>query len=200
MDYLLNIVQDISFQKIIYYLLGFICHQDKSILFELGGNLIPICPRCLGLHSGFFITLIVIKLFSQKPINLNKPRNILVITFSIGLAGIHWLLGFLGIMEMDLTSRILTGLLSGTGFSMLLNSLKYKYLQTEFSIHIINKILLSCLLVLLLCIYLIKNYDWFILIILILVTINIFSIINSMWIIIRSNKIYPHSFEIKKEM
>ena len=197
---LLNIIPDLSLEQIIKYLLGFICHQDKSILFELGGYLIPLCPRCLGLHSGFFITLIVINLFFQKPIDLNKPRNILVITFSIGLAGIHWLLGFFGIMEMNLASRLFTGLISGTGFCLLLYSLKYKYLQTAFNIPIRNKSILVYLPVLLICISLLGNYDLLILIILVLVVGNIISIINSIWIMIGQNKIYNHSFEAKKEM
>jgi uncharacterized membrane protein len=200
MDYLLGAVTELSLEKTIYYLLGFICHQDKSILLGIGENFIPLCPRCLGLHSGFFIALIVIKLLFQKPINLNRPKNILVITFSISLAGIHWLLGFLGIMEMDLTSRILTGLVSGAGFSILLNSLKYKYLQTVFKIPIRNKNILVYLTVLLVCICLLSNYDSLIFIILVLVTSNIISIIHSIWTIIRQNKIYYPSFEIKKEM
>ena len=197
---LLNIIPDLSFEQIIKYLFGFICHLDKSILFKLGDNFIPLCPSCLGLHAGFFITLIVIKLFFQKPINLNEPRNMFFISVSITLAGIHWLLGFLGIIEINIASRLITGLVSGAGFCLLLNSLKYKYFQSEFYISYNYKSVLAYSFVLLLCISLLGDYNLLILIILLLVTNNIISIINSIWLIIRKNKIYHSSLEIKKEM
>jgi uncharacterized membrane protein len=194
MDYILSFVSELSLERIIYYLLGYICHQDKTILFGIGENLIPLCPRCLGLHAGFFLTLVFIKLLFQKPIDIDKPCNLFIIILSICFAGIHWSLGFFGLMEMNFTSRVFTGLVSGAGFYLLLNSLKYKFLQLGSTVSAWSKILFVCLLVLSLCIILLDDYELFLLTILVLVTSNMISIINFIWLIIKQNNNYNHSF------
>lgn len=200
MNILLNVFSDVSLENIIFYLFGFICHQDKSILLGIGENFIPLCPRCLGLHSGFFLTLIIIKLFYRALIDIARSRNVLLMIFSITLVGIHWLLGFFGVLEMDFTSRLVTGMISGSGFCLLLNSLKFKYVQKEFNVAIKYKILLAFFLALLLCIILLGDYQLLILIIFLLVTNNIISIINSICLIVSQNKNYHHLLEIKKEL
>ena len=200
MGYRLNFITEFSLEKIIYHLLGFICHQDQTILLRDGENLIPLCPRCLGLHFGFFIALVVVKSFYQKPVNIYKPQNILLIICSISLTGIHWLFGFLNIVEMDFSSRLFTGIVSGAGFFILIISLKYKHVQPELNIAIWEKRVLACLLILLLSLGLFGNYVFILFALLILVTSNIISIILSIWKIIRHNKILNYSFALKKEM
>lgn len=200
MDYQFSLLAEFSLEKIIYHLLGFICHQDQAILLRIDENLIPLCPRCLGLNIGFFSTLVFYKLLFKSPFNLYKPSNILVLFLSISLAGFHWFLGFLSVIEINNSLRILTGLISGSGFCVLLISLKHKHSYSDFKITAWNKIIIVLLLALLLSFSFLSNYIFLLVSILLLVISNIISIILSIWIIIRHNKILNDSFKLKKEM
>ena len=200
MDSLLNILSESSVEDIIYQLLGYICHQDKTILLGIGGNLVPLCPRCLGLHAGYLLTLLFTKFVFNKPINLNIPRNLFAIILSTSFAGIHWFLGFFSLIEINTTSRLLTGLISGSGFCLLLNSLKHIRSYLDYKITAWNKIVLVFLPGLFTSFSLLDVYILLLLTILLLVINNTISIIDSVHQIIRQCKKYNHSLGIKEEM
>ena len=39
---------------------GLVCHQIPSILIDIGGRDVALCPRCIGLHVGFFASFILL--------------------------------------------------------------------------------------------------------------------------------------------
>jgi uncharacterized membrane protein len=200
MDYLLNTVSNLSLEKIIYQLLGFICHQDKSILIATSENLIPLCPRCLGLHIGFFLTLVFLNRIIQRRVNLDKPGILFVIIFLIGVAGIHWILGALDIMEMNTLSRFITGFVSGSGLYVFLYSFKYESPKPELSFSNRVKIIISCLLMVLLYSGSNNSYELLLPAVLILVVFNVSSIINSLLSIIVKNNRHHYLFHLNKEV
>ena len=109
--------------EIIRYLLGFICHQDKEILISVWGNRLPVCPRCIGLHLGFFLTLI----YPAAVRSCLTPRRFVTLAAVVSIAGIHWLLGVLNLIDPGPLPRLLTGLSSGIAFGILLNSIRSLY-------------------------------------------------------------------------
>jgi uncharacterized membrane protein len=200
MDYLLNTVTNLSLEKIIYQLLGFICHQDKSILIVVSGDFIPLCSRCLGLHIGFFLTLVFLNRIIQRNVNLDKPINLFVIIFLISIAGIHWIFGALDLMEMNSLSRFITGFISGSGLYVFLYSLKYKAPKPKLSFSNRDKIIISCLLMVLLYSGSINSYEILLPAILILVVFNVSSVINSLLSIIIKNNRHHYLFHLNKEV
>jgi len=200
MEYLINTVSNFPLEKIIYQLLGFICHQHKSILIAIGENLIPLCPRCLGLHIGFFLSLIFINRIIQRRVNLNKLSNFFVITFLISLAGIHWILGALDILEMNSLSRFITGFVSGSGLYVFLYSIKYDSRKPEFWFSVRDKIIISCLLMSSLYSFSMNSYELLLPAILFLVLFNVGSIIKSLLSIIIKNNKHHYLLQLNKEV
>ena len=200
MDYLLNTVSNFSLDKIIYQLLGLVCHQDKSILIAISGEFIPLCPRCLGLHVGFFLTLIFINKIIQRKVNLDKPLNLFAILFIISLAGIHWFLGALDIIEMNSLSRFITGFVSGSGLYVFLHSIKYESPKPEFSFSVQEKIIIYCLLITLLYSVLFNSNELLLPALLILVVFNIMSIIIVLWSIVEQNNVHRNLFHFNREV
>ena len=108
-------------EKLIETFFSFICHQDKDILISIYDEFIPLCPRCIGLQVGFFISPII---FFFNRCQNPKIRFTLIILTS--LAGLHWLLGGQEIVTPDSLSRFITGFFSGSGFGILLISFTRK--------------------------------------------------------------------------
>jgi len=195
MDSALQIIPGISLEKIIFYLSGLICHQDKTILISVQGHLLPLCPRCLGLHTGFMFTLLFPGLIIQKLLRKEKPGTLLSILFIISITGIHWLAGYLKLIEPDTLSRFLTGLLSGAGLGILLKYIKHKYLQPQHKAGSDYSIIPG-LLTLLLLIPLISIYEVLLIVIMVMVIANIISITLYLWLIINKMKIMEGFSEI----
>lgn len=129
---LLNIVKTDGIEEIIRFAFSFICHQDESRLLLIFGDYMPLCPRCTGLHLGFFTTATVL-LFINRLIlpPLSKvPKFILI--FLVTLSGIHWLGGRAEVFESNLYASFLTGLLSGSSFGFLILTYK-KYERKSFN-------------------------------------------------------------------
>lgn len=183
MQSILHIISGLSLEKIIFYLSGLICHQDKIILFTVGGYLIPLCPRCLGLHTGFFFTRLFSGLFPHKLVNLDGPTNLFMIVFIIGLTGIHWYLGFTGFLRADFISRILTGFISGAALGLFLNSMKNKFPRHK-TIMITRGKVLNILIIISLLIIFLNTYQALLLIIFASVAGNFISVIKYLSLII----------------
>ena len=112
-------------EKLIETFFSFMCHQDKDILISVYDKFIPLCPRCIGLQVGFFISPIIFFFNRCQNLFLNtKIRFTLIILTS--LAGLHWLLGGQEIVTPDSLSRFITGFFSGSGFGILLISFTRK--------------------------------------------------------------------------
>jgi uncharacterized membrane protein len=109
--------------------LGIFCHQDESILLSMYGDYLQLCPRCIGLHSGFFTTIVLLVFINLvRPLILKEiPKIILVLLITV--AGLHWLGGTTNMFDTNSFTRFFTGLISGSAFGYLI----YFY-------HTLNKI------------------------------------------------------------
>lgn len=103
--------------ELMQFIFGLICHQDQSVLLRINNEFIPLCPRCIGLHSGFFISLFFLILFNIKSINTQKNYQLIILLIVISTAAIHWFLVKINLLEQDSTLRLITGLISGIGFA-----------------------------------------------------------------------------------
>ena len=97
---------------IIHKILGFICHQDPSLVLIVQEHSMPLCPRCIGMHGGFFLTIAI--LFLKKSArHLLLSINPIVILLPVAAMGIEWLLSNLHIYNSSLISRLLSGFIGG---------------------------------------------------------------------------------------
>ncbi len=135
-------------EETIQFCFGLICHQDRSILFNIDGRTLPLCPRCIGMHLGFTAILIFYTLYNFKLPRMRNRTSQILTSSAICFAGIHWLAGQLNLLEMDSISRLMTGFITGAAVSLFLYSYRY---ETRFNTHRINvqkgKLLLQSLVV-----------------------------------------------------
>lgn len=166
-------------EKFIETFFSFICHQDKDIIISVYDELITLCPRCIGLHVGFFISPIVFLFRSYKGLFLDpKTRFALIILTS--LAGIHWLLGDQGVVTPNSLSRFCTGFLSGFGLGILLDSVSKKFDSYYFDRKKIISIKFALIFVLILSGILLKEIQLLELALFIIVLHNIYKIVYSL--------------------
>jgi len=101
-------------------LLGLICHQDLSIVQLVQGHHLPLCPRCTGMHTGFFIFIFSIWFVSDK-VRLQLARtHPFVVLILIAVTGIEWIMANYHLYSSSTASRLLTGFGTGAGIGLLL--------------------------------------------------------------------------------
>jgi len=109
-----------SVEFIAHKLLGLICHQDPFIVLVVQGHPLPLCPRCTGMHTGFFIFILSMCLISDE-FRLKLARiNPFVVLLLISVTGIEWILANYHLFSSSTVSRLLTGFCTGTGIGLLL--------------------------------------------------------------------------------
>jgi len=166
-------------ENLIETFFSFICHQDKDTLIRVYDEFIPLCPRCIGLHVGFFASAIVFLFRKYQDLFLNPKTSFALIILS-SLVGIHWLLGNQGIVTPNSLSRFCTGFLSGFGFGILLNSVSKTFKSYYFSKRKIVVIKFVLIIVLILSGIPLKEIQLFNLALFIIVLHNICKIIYSL--------------------
>ncbi len=172
----------------IKFCFGLICHQDRSILFHIDGNPIPLCPRCIGMHLGFTALIIFYTLSNFKPPRLGNRTSQILLSSAICFAGIHWLLGQLGLLEMDSISRLTTGFITGVAVSLLLYSYRYETNIITHRINVQKRILLIQGLVIItvgIISAFISNYSLILFFLSLSLAININSIINTLILLLK---------------
>ena len=98
--------------EVIYHAFGVFCHQRPDRSYFIEGHKLGVCARCTGLYAGFAITLLLYPLIRSLRINVNPPRQYLILA-AIPLA-VDFTLTFFGFWENTHTSRLLTGTLLGS--------------------------------------------------------------------------------------
>jgi uncharacterized membrane protein len=98
--------------EVIYHAFGVFCHQRPDRSYFIEGHKLGVCARCTGLYAGFAITLLLYPLIRSLRINVNPPRQYLILA-AIPLA-VDFSLTFFGLWENTHTSRLLTGTLLGS--------------------------------------------------------------------------------------
>lgn len=100
--------------------LGFFCHQDKSILLSIYGDYLQLCPRCIGLHSGFFIAIVALVFINREP-RLNRKKILkIILVLLVTVTGFHWFGGAIDMFYTSSFTRFYTGLISGSAFGYLI--------------------------------------------------------------------------------
>jgi len=109
--------------------LGFFCHQDKSILLSMNGDDLQLCPRCIGLHTGFFTTIAALVFINQKSRLIRMKIHMIILVLLATVTGFHWFGVTIDMFDTSSFTRFCTGLISGSAFGYLI----YFY-------HTLNKI------------------------------------------------------------
>ena len=175
-------------EETIQFCFGLICHQDRSILFNIDGRTLPLCPRCIGMHLGFTAILIFYTLYNFKLPRMRNRTSQILISSAICLAGIHWIAGQLDLLEMDSISRLITGFITGGAVSLFLYSYRY---ETRFNTHRINvqkwKLLLQSLVIIMvgLTTAFISNFFLLLLFLSLSVVINISTIVKTLILLLK---------------
>lgn len=100
-------------------LFGLFCHQDPSIMMQVEGKYILLCPRCLGMHVGFFISLIFFSVEKVKRVRFPGLIPAVIVTAGFCWLAIDWCLGQTSFYQATTISRLSSGLLAGVSFSVL---------------------------------------------------------------------------------
>jgi uncharacterized membrane protein len=123
-----------------------ICHQDHSILMSVKGEVIPLCPRCMGLHIGFTIAVIILMITVKNRIKISGSFSFIILTASLGLMVIEWTFAQFTIYQSTILSRLLTGLVAGSIFGLLFTIYKKGFTRSVYSGQtIINASRIVCL-------------------------------------------------------
>ena len=101
-----------------------ICHQDHSRLLLINNEMMPLCPRCMGLHAGFFVVVCILMVFTRNRIRICGGLSLYLLIALLSLTGIEWSLEQLSIIRSTAFSRLLTGLLTGSVLGILLIAYK----------------------------------------------------------------------------
>ena len=94
-----------------------VCHQQMSRTVILNGSEMPVCIRDLGLLLGFAIGCAVTAIKYGHPVIHRHARMFVVVSFILIFA--DWLIQRVFDLNVPVT-RLLTGLLAGAGFSLIL--------------------------------------------------------------------------------
>ena len=101
----------------LYGLGDMICHQQMSRSVILNGSEMPVCIRDLGLLLGFCIGCAVTALKFGHPAIYRHARVYVVISFLLIFT--DWLIQHIFDLNVPIT-RLITGLLAGAGFSLII--------------------------------------------------------------------------------
>ena len=102
--------------------IGFsVCHQLSARSLHFGDIIIPICSRCTGIYTGFFISALVLLILFRKKENDLPPLYIMIILIIFFLSMIIDGAGsYLGLYETNNIIRFITGLLSSASIMVIL--------------------------------------------------------------------------------
>lgn len=110
---------------------GLICHQNSTILVEASGQSIMLCPRCSGLHTGFFCCVLLSFVINKGIIRLSSLTSKIFCVLSITILVCEWLLAQFNIIQSTPESRYITGLLAGCAFGLMAMAYRYLYLYNK---------------------------------------------------------------------
>lgn len=103
-------IQNPSFwYKLVFSLIGITCHQTPHKSFYFVHHQIPVCARCFGVYSGFFLALLFYPLFCSI-----KNRKVPSLKFAWIFIAPIFIDGAFDILP-DNTGRMITGLIFGAG-------------------------------------------------------------------------------------
>jgi uncharacterized membrane protein len=122
-EYALNLISN--------YLFSLICHQDPNILMEINGKSLMLCPRCTGLHLGFFFMLLVMLPLEKNSIKLKGRFFKWLCIAALAFLFFEWLLAQFDIISSTNTSRYFSGIFAGAAFCQFVLAYRSRMLYTD---------------------------------------------------------------------
>ncbi len=110
---------DLLLQSISNTVFGLTCHQDTSILIELNGRTLMLCPRCSGLHIGFMLAWLCNWFPGGEKTGLKGSFTKWFAILSISFLFVEWLLAQNQVITSSTESRYLSGLFAGAACFLL---------------------------------------------------------------------------------
>ncbi|MBN2073039.1 MAG: DUF2085 domain-containing protein [Actinobacteria bacterium] len=103
-------------------ILGFsVCHQITARSFSIGGVILPVCARCFGIYTGFFISALLLFIFFRKKQGDLPPAYILIILVAFFLSTVFdGISSYLGLYQTNNNIRFITGFLCGTAIMIVI--------------------------------------------------------------------------------
>ena len=102
-------------------LFGCFCHQDPSLLLTIDGQLVHLCPRCIGLHLGFIAAFVAASIWFRRVLVLSRMGTRLLLLLAVASLAFDWGVGGrLGLYTPTTHSRLFTGLACGSALPALL--------------------------------------------------------------------------------
>jgi len=113
-----------------------VCHQINERTFHFDGHALMVCARDTGTYTGFIISLLYWIVINKKiKGGMPPPYGLLTASLFIGTLVLDGGTSYLHIRETNNQIRLLTGLLAGSGASILIGpcvfSLLYRYSSDE---------------------------------------------------------------------
>jgi uncharacterized membrane protein len=102
-------------------LFGCFCHQDPSLPLTIDGQLVHLCPRCIGLHLSFIAAFVAASIWFRRGLVLSRMGTRLLLLLAVASLAFDWGAGgHLGLYTPTTHSRLLTGLACGSALAVLL--------------------------------------------------------------------------------
>lgn len=116
-----------------------ICHQHISHSFTVNDIVFPLCIRCMSLYLSCFIAVIVLWFYAcycKTPVFYTTIKGFFILFFFIFLICIDVFTGYFGFCASNTISRIITGLLCGSSFAILVYIMFSLYFYKKFNFSI----------------------------------------------------------------
>jgi uncharacterized membrane protein len=105
------------------------CHQNPELLIRISGEYVYLCPRCIGLHVGFFLTGLLFLLYKKEVVIKQNQLPILILLISVTF--FHWLAANLSLVEDSECLRIITGSITGSSFFMFFSFMRNEFIGSR---------------------------------------------------------------------
>ncbi len=108
------------FDSIIEIISSSVCHQLSSRCLTIGNITLPICARCSGIYTGFFITAVILFIMYRKKESGIPPLYILIILSLFFLSTIvDGIASNFGLYNTNNNIRFITGFLCGSSIMII---------------------------------------------------------------------------------
>jgi len=103
-------------------IIGFsVCHQFSSRSLVIDNIVLPICSRCSGIYTGFFITAVILFIMYRKKENDLPPLYVLIIFALFFLSTIiDGIASNFGLYNTNNNLRFITGFLGGSSIMVII--------------------------------------------------------------------------------
>ncbi|HTR82694.1 MAG TPA: DUF2085 domain-containing protein [Bacteroidota bacterium] len=107
-----------SAASVLYVMFSRVCHQMDTRSFHIAGFKFGVCIRCTAIYFSFFLGMILFPRIAKTKVSIIDSSLVLVL--SLIPMGIDVTLATLGLHESTVFTRMATGIIFGSGLSVIL--------------------------------------------------------------------------------